>query len=77
MWMNEIKTHAPENVTRILVGNKSDREEYRQVSTDDGKELAQKYNVNFLETSAKECIHIEEAFTLMIREINSRAAATC
>ncbi len=48
----------------------------RQVSMDEGKELAEHYNVRFLETSAKDCKNVEEAFIMMTREIKSRVAIT-
>ena len=75
-WMNEVEKHASDNISRILVGNKSDMTEARQVSTDEGKELAEHYNVRFLETSAKDCKNVEEAFIMMTREIKSRVAIT-
>jgi Ras-related protein Rab-8A len=74
--MNEVEKHANDNISRILVGNKSDLEDLRQVSTDEGKELAEHYNVRFLETSAKDCKNVEEAFTMMTREVKSRVAIT-
>lgn len=74
--MNEVEKHASDNISRILVGNKSDMEDSRQVSTDEGKELAEHYNVRFLETSAKDCKNVEEAFIMMTREIKSRVAIT-
>ena len=75
-WMGEVEKHASDNISRILVGNKSDMEDARQVSTDEGKEQAEHYNVRFLETSAKDCKNVEEAFTIMTREIKSRVAIT-
>ena len=75
-WMNEVEKHASDNVSRILVGNKSDLEDSRQVSTDEGKELADTYNIRFVETSAKESANVEEAFTLMTKEIKSRVVHT-
>jgi Ras-related protein Rab-1A len=75
-WMNEVEKHASDNVSRILVGNKNDLEESRQVSTDEGKELADQYNIRFMETSAKESANVEEAFTLMTKEIKSRVVHT-
>ena len=72
--MTEVERHASDNISRILVGNKCDLEENRQVTSDEGKELAEHYNVRFLETSAKECKNVEEAFTLMTREIKSKVA---
>jgi len=74
--MNEVEKHASANISRILVGNKSDLEENRQVSTDEGKELAEHYNIKFLETSAKDCKNVEEAFITMARELQSRVVIT-
>jgi Ras-related protein Rab-1A len=75
-WMNEVEKHASDNVSRILVGNKCDLEDSRQVSTDEGKELADTYNIRFVETSAKDSKNVEEAFTLMTKEIKSRVVHT-
>ena len=46
-WMNEVEKHASDNVSRILVGNKSDLEDSRQVSYDEGKELADRRSIHF------------------------------
>ena len=77
-WMNEVEKHASDNVSKILVGNKSDLTDQRQVSLEEGKELADHYNIRsqFLETSAKESTNVEEAFTLMTKEIKSRVVHT-
>ena len=74
--MNEVEKHASDNISRILVGNKSDMENARQVTSDEGKELAEHYNVKFLETSAKDCKNVDEAFTTMTKEIKSRVQIT-
>ncbi len=75
-WMNEVEKHASDNVSRILVGNKNDLTDARQVTTDEGKELSDNYNIRFMETSAKESANVEEAFTLMTKEIKSRVVHT-
>lgn len=75
-WMNEVEKHASDNVSRILVGNKCDLEESRQVSTDEGKELAEHFGIKFLETSAKQSNNVEEAFITMTKEIKSRVVHT-
>jgi GTPase SAR1 family protein len=49
-------------VLRFLVGNKCDLEHKRQVTTDQGKELAKQYGIPFIETSAKDTVNIEELF---------------
>jgi GTPase SAR1 family protein len=51
--MKTIDENAPDDVVRILVGNKSDLHHRLVISTQDGKRLADKYNVDFFETSAK------------------------
>lgn len=37
----------------VIVGNKKDLESYREVSFDDGKQVADKYNIPFYEISLK------------------------
>ena len=38
-WLKQIKTHAAENVVKVLVGNKADVDE-RKVTTEEGSHLA-------------------------------------
>lgn len=71
-WMQEIEKFASENVNKLLVGNKSDLEEQRKVTYDEGVELAKKFDIPFLEVSAKNAIHIDDTFTTMATEIQSR-----
>lgn len=75
-WMAEVEKHASDNISRILVGNKCDLESARAVSKEEGQEFAEHYNVRFLETSAKDSKNVEQAFTLMTREIKNRVAVT-
>ena len=70
--MSEVDKHASENISRILVGNKKDLEDQREVPYTEGKELADHFNVKFLETSAKESMNVEDAFTNITREIKSK-----
>ena len=60
--MQDVDKFAKEGVLRILVGNKSDLDHKRQVTYDNGKELAEKYGINFMETSAKETVNIDNLF---------------
>lgn len=61
-WMTEIDRFAKEGVLRVLVGNKCDLEDKRQVPTSKGKELADSFGITFIETSAKDTVNIEELF---------------
>ena len=75
-WMSEVEKYTQDNITRILVGNKTDLESKRAVSFEEGQEMANHYCVRFLETSAKECKNVDQAFQLMTREIKSNVAQT-
>ena len=50
---------------RILVGNKNDLAEKREVTFEEGQEMAKHYGINFIETSAKETVNISECFMTM------------
>ena len=58
-WMSEVEKYTNDNITRILVGNKTDLEDKRAVSFEEGQEMANHYCVRFLETSAKECKNVD------------------
>ena len=58
-----------DEVPMILVGNKCDLEEERDVTTAEGKELAKLFNCPFFEASAKARINVEEVFYGAVREI--------
>lgn len=65
-WIDSIKEHADEDVEILLVGNKIDMNEERKVTTDEGLELANKYSVAFIETSAKTAENVDNAFMTLI-----------
>ena len=68
-WIKEIQTHGSKDVCCMLIGNKKDLEEQRQVKYEEGKELAEKNNFLFIETSAKTAENVEQAFILSAEKI--------
>lgn len=58
-----------DHVPVLVVGNKCDLEIERQVSYEEGLELAKQFGCAFLETSAKQRINVEEAFYGLVRSI--------
>ncbi|TYH45162.1 hypothetical protein ES332_D11G245600v1 [Gossypium tomentosum] len=68
-WLEELRGHADKNIVIILLGNKSDLENQREVPTEDSKEFAQKEGLFFLETSALEATNVETAFMTVLTEI--------
>ncbi|GFZ01846.1 RAB GTPase homolog A5B [Actinidia rufa] len=68
-WLEELDTHCDTTVARMLVGNKCDLENIRDVSVDDGKSLAEEEGLFFIETSALDSTNVNGAFEIVIREI--------
>ena len=68
-WIGELKTNGSDDILIILVGNKTDLEDKREVSTDDGEKKAKQYGIAFCETSALQGKNIEHAFNILIDEI--------
>ena len=61
-WIEDCKKQSPKTVLLILVGNKVDLEDKRQVSKESAESLAEKYGVKYMEVSAKDNINIDELF---------------
>uniref|UniRef100_A0A1D1Z1J2 Ras-related protein RABA5a n=1 Tax=Anthurium amnicola TaxID=1678845 RepID=A0A1D1Z1J2_9ARAE len=68
-WLNELQTHSDMNVITILVGNKTDLKDAREVSTDEGKVLAEAQGIFFMETSALDSSNVKDAFETVVKEI--------
>ncbi|KAK4369220.1 hypothetical protein RND71_013012 [Anisodus tanguticus] len=68
-WLDELNTHCDTTVARMLVGNKCDLENIRDVSVEEGKNLAEEEGLFFIETSALDSTNVNTAFEIVIREI--------
>lgn len=66
-WIQQIKDNADDSVVLILVANKVDAEDKRQVSKEDAQALAKKHGVPLYFTSAKHDIGVKEAFEGLTR----------
>jgi len=66
-WLKEVERYSSENVYKILVGNKIDKQSDRVVPTEDGKALADSLGIEFVETSAKDSTNINETFEKIAR----------
>ena len=56
----------------MILGNKCDIEDKRQISKQEGEDLASEYKVKFMETSAKANINVEEAFMSIAKAIKTK-----
>jgi GTPase SAR1 family protein len=71
-WMRDIKTRAPPDCDIVLCGNKSDLDNDRVVTYDEGKLLADEYGVQFFETSALTGHNVERTFTALATTIKHK-----
>ena len=71
-WIEDCKGQSPKSIFIILVGNKNDLENERQVSYEEGLEFAKNNNIVFFETSAKTGKNISELFQTSAIEINKK-----
>ena len=62
IWIKDVIDTAPPDCIILLIGNKSDLNEERKVDYEEGKKLAEKYNILFFECSAKIGNNIALAF---------------
>ncbi|KAG0783705.1 hypothetical protein G6F16_011924 [Rhizopus arrhizus] len=59
---NDVRAERGDDVIIVLVGNKSDLSDKREVTTDDGEKRAKELNVMFIETSAKAGHNVKTLF---------------
>ena len=67
-WIKQIEANAQTNVCKVLVGNKCDKPD-RQVTEDEGRKLAESFNMSFFEASAKTNQNVNEVFNFLTTEI--------
>ena len=75
-WLQEVKTNGSKDICCILIGNKKDLEESRQVKYEEGKKLAEENNLLFLETSAKTAENVQECFKISAEKILDQISKT-
>lgn len=73
-WLDELNTHCDTAVARMLVGNKRDLESIREVSVEEGKNLAEEEGMFFIETSALDSTNVSKAFEIVIRDIYEKVS---
>ena len=66
-WLIEIEKNASQNVLKILIGNKSDLVDDREIKTEEGQAFANRNGMKFIETSAKMNTNVNEAFETLAK----------
>lgn len=67
-WINEIEKYAYSNIKILLVGNKLDCNN-RQVSYEEAKEFANKLQIIYIESSAKNSTNVQELFIQIVKQL--------
>lgn len=80
-WLSELRQHTDGDIVVILVmnfdpfhaqvGNKCDLANQRCISTEEALAYAEKHNMAFMETSAYDKTGIDEAFTTVLKGIQT------
>jgi len=68
-WLVEVNRYANENTAKILVSNKCDLTGEQVVSRSEAEAKAKELGVGLIESSAKNKTNVDEAFTMIAREL--------
>ena len=68
-WITDLKLNSDKNICIIILGNKSDLIDKREINKNDGIKKAEMYKTAFLETSALNGDNISKAFDELIEQI--------
>ena len=68
-WISDLKTNGDKNIAIVLIGNKSDLEDKREVSNEDGIKKSEEFKIAFMETSALNGDNLNNAFDELLEQI--------
>lgn len=75
LMLKEVKGESITEVPIMLVGNKKDEDQRREISAEIGQKLASKWGTGFIETSAKDNENITELFQQLLAMEKKRTLA--
>jgi len=64
-WITEADQYCDKTVSKILVGNKNDNPDAKMVEPKDARMVAEQYDIQFVESSAKDNINVDEMFQMI------------
>lgn len=70
-----LRVKVDDQIPLILVGNKLDLDDRREVSTDEGQGLASSWGVPYVETSAKTKTNVDKVYYDLLDKIQQRKDA--
>ncbi|CAG2252425.1 RAB30 [Mytilus edulis] len=72
-WIQEIETYASTKFCGYLVGNKTDKINDKEIPTHIGQQFADRYEMDFIETSAKEADNVDKLFYTIAKKLSKEA----
>eukprot|EP00808_Paulinella_micropora_P025636 g26867.t1 len=66
-WLRDVRQYADREVQVVLVGNKSDLREDRQVAAEEARVFAEDQGIRYFETSAKSALNVHTAFQYLVK----------
>ena len=67
-WLEEVRQNGNPDMVIMLIGNKCDLDQRRQVSTEEGERFAKENQLIFMETSAKTAFGVEEVSLIVTND---------
>lgn len=71
VWLRDVHNTIGDNFISVLIGNKADLEEAREVKREEGEKFAEEQKMLFFETSAKTGEHIQDAINACVDGIEA------
>ena len=68
-WLESLDMHSDIEIIKYLIGNKVDKEEEREVTKEEGDEMAQKYDMKYCECSAYTGAGVTQAIDSLVVDI--------
>ncbi|KAF8263407.1 GTPase [Lactarius quietus] len=68
-WVEELREHASPHIVTLLVGNKTDLESLRAVTTEEAAAFAAENGMDFIETSALDASNVYSAFKTVLTNV--------
>ena len=68
-WIEETEGENPGEVKKIIVGNKIDKDEDRQVTDEMKEKLSKEVDIDLIEVSAKKGIDVDKVFDILVEKI--------
>ena len=68
-WLDEIRNKSSNDIKLMIIGNKTDLKQFREVSNEQALEKARALSIPLMETSALDSFNVKEAFNDLLKEI--------